>query len=130
MVWVLCEIALRPDSQEEIHAEIKSFLDKGLENLTHDDLQKAVLTDSFLREVMRTKGDTFSTVRMAMNDVALGKYIVPKGKLHRFEINISDCAHSYLILCRLHGSPQCSFGTQCTRAGWREPRDFRRQTVG
>ncbi|KAJ6151114.1 cytochrome P450 [Penicillium chermesinum] len=62
MVWVLCELALRPQDQEEIYAEIK-----------------AVHTDSFLREVMRTKGDTFSTVRMAMNDVPLGKYVIPKG---------------------------------------------------
>lgn len=39
----------------------------------------AVRTDSFIHEVMRTKGDTFSTVRMAVNDVQLGQYIVPKG---------------------------------------------------
>ncbi|KAJ5249009.1 cytochrome P450 [Penicillium chermesinum] len=79
MVWVLCELALRPQDQEEIYAEIKSIMDKGPENLTHDDLLRAVHTDSFLREVMRTKGDTFSTVRMAMNDVPLGKYVIPKG---------------------------------------------------
>lgn len=79
MVWVLCEAALRPDFQEAIHAEIESIMRNGPDNLTHDDLQRAILTDSFLREVMRTKGDTFSTVRMAMNDVSLGKYVVPKG---------------------------------------------------
>jgi cytochrome P450 len=79
MVWVLCEIALRPDYQDEIYTEIKETMRGGPENLTHDDLQQAVRTDSFLREVMRTKGDTFSTVRMAMNDVELGGYIVPKG---------------------------------------------------
>jgi hypothetical protein len=28
---------------------------------------------------MRTKGDTFSTVRMAINNVQLGQYIIPKG---------------------------------------------------
>lgn len=82
MVWVLCEAALRPDYQEEIRAEIGSIMSNGPENLTHDDLQRAILTDSFLREVMRTKGDTFSTVRMAMNDVPLGKYVVPKGKFN------------------------------------------------
>lgn len=79
MVWALCEIALRPELQDEIHAEVEKFIENGHENISHDDLQKAVLTDSFLREVMRTKGDTFSTVRMAMNDVPLGKYIIPKG---------------------------------------------------
>lgn len=89
MVWVLCEIALRPDMQEEIHDEVQSFLKNGPESLTHSDLQNASLTDSFLREVMRTKGDTFSTVRMAMNDVPLGKYIVPKGKTPRIS-HITD----------------------------------------
>lgn len=79
MVWVLCEIALRPDFQEDIHSEIQTMMENGPEGLTHDDLQRAVLTDSFIREVMRTKGDTFSTVRMAMNDVSLGKYVIPKG---------------------------------------------------
>lgn len=80
MVWVLCELALRPDFQKEIHAEIEDTLKDGPEDLTHDDLVGAARLDSFIREVMRTKGDTFSTVRMAMNDVQLGNYIIPKGQ--------------------------------------------------
>jgi len=79
MVWVLCEIALRPRNQDEIFNEIKQLMNEGPEQLTHEDLKQAALTDSFIREVMRTKGDTFSTVRMAVNDVKLGEYIIPKG---------------------------------------------------
>ena len=79
MVWVLCEIALRPEYQDQIRDEIKILLKDGPENLTYETLNQAVLTDSFIREVMRTKGDTFSTVRMAVNDVQLGEYTIPKG---------------------------------------------------
>lgn len=80
MVWVLCEIALRPDYQKELYTEVKDILTDGPENLTHDDLQGAVRLDSFIREVMRTKGDTFSTVRMTMHDTAFDGYLVPKGQ--------------------------------------------------
>ena len=79
MVWVLCELALRPEYQDQIRDEIKILLKEGPEHLTHETLNQAVLTDSFIREVMRTKGDTFSTVRMAVNDVQLGEYTIPKG---------------------------------------------------
>ena len=80
MVWVLCELALRPEAQDDVLDEIQHFLKKGEDNLTHDDLKAAVRTDSFIREVMRTKGDTFSTVRMAVKDVQLGQYNIPKGR--------------------------------------------------
>lgn len=79
MVWVLCELALQPENQDEILDEIKQLLHNGVQNLTHNTLKEAVRTDSFIREVMRAKGDTFSTVRMAVNDVQLGQYIIPKG---------------------------------------------------
>lgn len=79
MVWVLCELALRPHYQNEICDEIKCLSEDGSTNLTNEGLKRAVVTDSFIREVMRTKGDTFSTVRMAVKDVQLGKYIIPKG---------------------------------------------------
>jgi cytochrome P450 len=80
MVWVLCELALRPEYQDEIFDELKQSMKDGPEQLTHEDLKQATLTDSFIREVMRTKGDTFSTVRMAVNDVKLGDYMIPKGQ--------------------------------------------------
>ncbi len=79
MVWVLCELALRPENQEELYDEIKQTMKGGPEQLTHENLKQAGCTDSFIREVMRTKGDTFSTVRMAMTDVKLGDYTIPKG---------------------------------------------------
>jgi len=80
MVWVLCELALRPEYKNDICDEIKNLLNDAPERLTHENLKQAVLTDSFIREVMRTKGDTFSTVRMAAKDVQLGEYTIPKGQ--------------------------------------------------
>ncbi|OAA38539.1 cytochrome P450 [Metarhizium rileyi] len=79
MVWVMCELALRPRDQDDIMDEINRLRQPDTETLNHDHLKNAVLTDSFIREVMRTKGDTFSTVRMAINNVQLGNYIIPKG---------------------------------------------------
>jgi len=86
MVWVLCEIALRPEYQDGIYDEIKVLLKDGPEKLTHENLKQAALTDSFIREVMRTKGDTFSTVRMTVNDVKLGEYTIPKGGCFNFRV--------------------------------------------
>jgi cytochrome P450 len=79
MVWVFLELALRPEYQEEIYEEIKRQMPNGPEQLTHEALKQSARVDSFIRETMRTKGDTFSTVRMAINNVQLGQYIIPKG---------------------------------------------------
>lgn len=81
MVWVLCELALRPDDQQSAFDEIQSLMPDGPSGLKDEDLKAAAFTDSFIRETMRTKGDMLSTVRMAMNDVQLGEYVVPKGML-------------------------------------------------
>lgn len=81
MVWILCELAMRPEYQEEIFYEIQELVGDGSKQLDFNLLKQAVHTDSFIREVMRTKGDTFSTVRMSVNNIQLGGTIVPKGKL-------------------------------------------------
>lgn len=104
MVWVLCELALRPEAQQDVLDEVQHFLRKGQDNLTHEDLKTAVRTDSFIREVMRTKGDTFSTVRMAVKDVQLGQYNIPKGRSI-----ITSCRTNLTVgfQIRLYSSPEC-----------------------
>ncbi len=47
--------------------------------LTSASLKNAERLDSFIREVLRTKGDTLSTIRLTMRDVTLGGYTIPKG---------------------------------------------------
>ena len=49
----------------------------GTLNLTG--LRSAVRLDSFIREVMRTKNDTLSTVRETTEDTELGGLTLPKG---------------------------------------------------
>lgn len=128
MVWVLCEIALRPDYQKELYTEVQDIFTDGPENLTHDDLQGAVRLDSFIREVMRTKGDTFSTVRMTMHDTVFDGYLIPKGQstflqIQRLQVLIN-------IWDRLHCSSQCISCTQRPRSSsGRGPRGLRWKTV-
>lgn len=47
--------------------------------LTAASLREAHLLDSFIREVMRLKGDTISTMRYTTCDAPLGEYVIPKG---------------------------------------------------
>ncbi len=53
--------------------------DNGKLRLTARSLREARLMDSFIREVMRLKGDTISTMRYTTTDVPLGDVIIPKG---------------------------------------------------
>lgn len=47
--------------------------------LTYESLQEAKFLDSFIREVLRTKGDTLSAVRKSTQDVVVAGKVVPKG---------------------------------------------------
>ena len=79
-VWVLYELAARPELLPDLRAEILECLQTNCDAVTYDNLQDAVKLDSFIREVMRTKGDTLSTCRMTTTNVGLGNHIIPKGE--------------------------------------------------
>lgn len=81
IVWVIFELAKRPEFAEAFRAETVYETDaEGKLRLSHASTKNAEHLDSFIREVMRTKGDTLSTVRQTIVDAPLGGYIVPKGK--------------------------------------------------
>lgn len=40
---------------------------------------QATVVDSFVREVLRMKGDSVNLVRESIRDVELGGYLIPKG---------------------------------------------------
>ncbi|KIJ46654.1 hypothetical protein M422DRAFT_249810 [Sphaerobolus stellatus SS14] len=84
-VWVVCELAKRPEYIPEIREECESLLtvDSGSKQqpVTYQAIQQATRLDSFIREVLRTKGDTLSTCRLALCDVDLGESVIPKGAL-------------------------------------------------
>ncbi|KAL5513579.1 hypothetical protein ACEPAH_3978 [Sanghuangporus vaninii] len=84
-VWILYELAARPEYIPRIRNEIFEIagVDWNSEatGLSYEDLQNATRLDSFVREVMRTKGDTLSTCRLTTRDTNIGGYTIPKGSL-------------------------------------------------
>lgn len=80
--WVLCQLAMRPEYLVPLRAELADVLEEdetGSLRLTARSLRAARLMDSFIREVMRLKGDTISAMRFTTEDVALGDVVIPKG---------------------------------------------------
>jgi len=81
IVWVLFELAMRPQFLDKFRKEIiESTNADGDLDLTYTALKNAEQLDSFIREVMRTKGDTLLTTRLTTRDVPLAGYIIPKGE--------------------------------------------------
>ena len=84
IVWVLFELARRPEYLPTLREELESLVEcdpvTGVpKSVTYEDLRSARHLDSFVREVMRTKGDTLSTVRITTTDAPLGGYVIPQG---------------------------------------------------
>ncbi|KAG7094094.1 hypothetical protein E1B28_007712 [Marasmius oreades] len=75
MIWMAFELAKRPEDVQRIREEMER---EGL-SMRYASLRRFEFLDSFIREVMRTKGDTLSTVRMTTMDVPLGEYVIPSG---------------------------------------------------
>jgi cytochrome P450 len=82
LVWTLYELAKRPEELGALRSEYVTEADEeGKTALTYASLRNAERLDSFIREVMRTKGDTLSTIRQTTAEAPLGKYIIPAGSL-------------------------------------------------
>lgn len=79
MIWVTFFLAQHPDSQESIRKEASSIVKAG-GAFKLEGLHSAVLTDSFIREALRTKGDSVNAVRQCVQDVELDGFIIPKGR--------------------------------------------------
>lgn len=67
---------LRAEWNEHVQVDVE-----GQRYMTMTNLRELSLLDSFIREVMRTKGDTFAPTRYTIADVRIGQFIVPKGSL-------------------------------------------------
>ncbi|KIY54029.1 cytochrome P450 [Fistulina hepatica ATCC 64428] len=84
-IWVLYQLARRPECISAIRTELKNIVEEdpvdGKLNITYSSLKNADYLDSFIREVLRTKGDTLAVIRRTTCDVPLGGYILPKGSL-------------------------------------------------
>jgi hypothetical protein len=84
-VWCIMSLVKRQHgyldelrSEWEQHIEIDA---DGKQFWSVKSLKKLVKLDSFIREVMRTKGDTFTALRYTTRDVQIGKFRVPKNSL-------------------------------------------------
>lgn len=73
-------------------------------------MQEATVADSFIREVLRMKGDSVNLVRAAIRDVELGAYLIPKGicfwpETHTVAVNLifSQALYCYPSLICLTG---------------------------
>lgn len=95
VVWVVFEIAMRPEYLKALREEVLHNVDSVTDDLDPSNIgeaiQKAPWLDSFIREVMRTKGDTLATCRMTAADIELGGYTIPKG---RVKLSASSCDYS------------------------------------
>lgn len=81
MIWAILELAKRPELLESLREEIITETDvNGAQHLTYASIRNAERLDSFIREVMRTKGDTLSAVRHTTRDVQIAGYDIPSGQ--------------------------------------------------
>ncbi|KAJ6462315.1 cytochrome P450 [Mycena vulgaris] len=85
VAWVVCELAARPEYLSELREELDLLAPvdpaTGHAQITHSALKRAASLDSFIREVLRTKGDTLSTCRLTTRNVNIGEVVIPKGYL-------------------------------------------------
>ncbi|KAF3230200.1 hypothetical protein TWF191_010898 [Orbilia oligospora] len=82
MVWATFFLAVHLESQVEIREELIKITEQHYCSQLRGpvpDVKKALRTDSFIREVLRMKGDTVNVVRASVRDVDLGGYLIPKG---------------------------------------------------
>lgn len=104
IVWVVYEMAIRREYIPTIRKELSNILETdpntGKPTLTFASLRNAEFLDSFVREVMRMKGDTIAIFRLTTKDVPLGGYVIPKGTSTLLTTIISLTTG-----CRLSGYP-------------------------
>ncbi|EKM52473.1 uncharacterized protein PHACADRAFT_211727 [Phanerochaete carnosa HHB-10118-sp] len=83
-VWVMYELAARPSYIPAIQDELMAIVEPqadGTHHLSYESLRNARYLDSFIREVMRLKGDTLGVCRQTVQDTPMGDYVIPKGHL-------------------------------------------------
>lgn len=79
--WILIKLTQKQDEYlPAIRQEWETVNPRG-ENLTVKKLSEMTLMDSFIREVLRTKGDSWGPVRQTTQPVRVGPYVLPKGAM-------------------------------------------------
>lgn len=85
VVWVVFKLATSSEYLDSIRQEMKEYVDPETGNIspscTYRALKGANHLDAFIREVMRTKGDTLMPCRSTTHDMLLADYAIPRGSL-------------------------------------------------
>ncbi|KAF4986438.1 hypothetical protein FGRMN_10831 [Fusarium graminum] len=79
--WMLITLTQKQDEYLPAIREEWESINPAGEELTVKKLTQLKLLDSFIREVFRTKGDTWGPVRQTTKDVRVGSYVIPKGSM-------------------------------------------------
>ncbi|KAF2967787.1 hypothetical protein GQX73_g5759 [Xylaria multiplex] len=80
-LWMLVKLVEKQDEYlPAIRREWESINPPG-EDLDVKKLSQLTLLDSFIREVFRTKGDTWGPPRQTIRPVRVGPYVLPKGAI-------------------------------------------------
>lgn len=79
--WILIKLTQKQDEYLAALRQEWQAINPPGENLTVKKLSQLTLTDSFIREVLRTKGDSWGPVRQTTQDVRVGDYVIPKGSM-------------------------------------------------
>nr|AVY05514.1 cytochrome P450 monooxygenase [Nodulisporium sp.] len=97
--WILIKLTEKQDEYlPAIQHEWETVNPAG-EALTVNKLAQLKLLDSFMREVLRTKGDSWGPVRQTTKAVRVGPYVLPKG------------AMCIVLIARAHQHPD-NYGTE------------------
>ncbi|KAI1122207.1 cytochrome P450 [Nemania abortiva] len=95
--WILVKLAqMQDDYLPAIREEWESVNSDG-GTLTVKKLSQLTLLDSFIREVMRTKGDLWGPLRYTTRAIRIGPYVLPKNAL------------CFVLVSRAHSNPDEAF---------------------
>lgn len=80
-LWILIKLTQKQDEYLPALREEWEQVGPAGECLNVKKLTQLTLLDSFIREVLRTKGDTWGPVRQTTQPVRVGPYVLPKGAM-------------------------------------------------
>ncbi|EED82853.1 predicted protein [Postia placenta Mad-698-R] len=85
VVWVVFKLATSPEYLDSIRQEMKEYVNPETGNISlsciYRVLKGANHLNAFIREVMRTKGDTLMPYRSTTHNMLLANYAIPHGQL-------------------------------------------------
>ncbi|KAL5361927.1 cytochrome P450 [Aspergillus floccosus] len=100
-LWILIKLTQKQDKYLPALREEWERVNPTGECLNVKKLTQLTLLDSFIREVLRTKGDTWGPVRQTTQPVRVGPYVLPKNAL------------CMVLIFRAHQHPD-NYGTEGT----------------